>query len=600
MPEECQYLRVRLDMEQYRLLDWSQVAGVDGSTAKHDSAGAGGHLMRGTIQLNRHLILDVLSAIRTVLLDFGKVNGRYEDLRPVTDDGSRPQDSEKPGQTLSAPNADPAPRAAPPKPYARRLRGATSSVRRALAVVDQASQVPQRLRWAAFDKAKFEGLLKKLTELNDFLQGIMDESQAKALQITQHHTHMEVLQLSSDVKQLQHLIRALSYSEASAVSQGDVGSGSDRFLSPAMANRTEEKRTLARLARFKAFNASTGTSSDIKSNEIEIRHLVFQGNPSQVRTEALYRASSSVAPNHVWIEWKLHDSPGDMHQGPNSYILKRVQQLAALLGQRSKPKEFRTPHCVGYCYDDGNLNEEGEPRFGFVFEKPEEAMEMRTTSLLELISESDVNNRTQPSLTERLALARNVASCLLYLHSVNWLHKGLRSQNILFFANRERAVLRQPYITGFDYARPAGSEEMTEKPPENAEYDMYRHPKLHGDSGPREGFRKSYDIYSLGVILFEIAYWQPIQIILGITDLSAVPPKVTAAIQRTLLGDRRYMDGIASLMGDTYQDVTRACLFGLEAFGIAETADESRDVVGAQLQAAFSESVVERLESLEV
>lgn len=95
MPEECQYLRVRLDMEQYRLLDWSQVAGVDG--------GAGGHFMRGTIQLNRHLILDVLSAIRTVLFDFGKVNGRYEDLRPVTDEASGPGDFDNPGQTLAAP-----------------------------------------------------------------------------------------------------------------------------------------------------------------------------------------------------------------------------------------------------------------------------------------------------------------------------------------------------------------------------------------------------------------------------------------------------------------------------------------------------------------
>jgi len=55
---------------------------------------------------------------------------------------------------------------------------------------------------------------------------------------------------------------------------------------------------------------------------------------------------------------------------------------------------------------------------------------------------------------------------------------------------------------------------MTEKPPENAASDLYRHPRVQG-TGNREtasagGFKKSYDLYSLGVVLLEIAYWKPL------------------------------------------------------------------------------------------
>lgn len=46
------------------------------------------------------------------------------------------------------------------------------------------------------------------------------------------------------------------------------------------------------------------------------------------------------------------------------------------------------------------------------------------TSPLNLIHSTSAKS---PSVTKRIALAHALARCLMYLHSVNWLHKGLRS-----------------------------------------------------------------------------------------------------------------------------------------------------------------------------
>ena len=89
------------------------------------------------------------------------------------------------------------------------------------------------------------------------------------------------------------------------------------------------------------------------------------------------------------------------------------------------------------------------------------------------------------------------------LHSVNWLHKGLRSHSIVFLSDKDGDVdYACPFLSGFGYARPAFRADMTEIPSQNPEYHMYRHPRMHG-LGPwegRQGFKRTLDMYSLGVV----------------------------------------------------------------------------------------------------
>ena len=230
MPEQYQYLRVRLEMEHHRLLDWSQVGGLlDGNEEAQ---------LRGSLRVNRHLLLDVLTTIRTLLENFRRLNGRYEELRPTNHSGDRRQGNLDASKRASLGITAPAP---PSKFRDRFPRGTSRVMAKALDLIDHAPQAPQRLRWATFDKSEFEGLLKRLTELNDFLQGLMDDSQSRALQQTQHQTYLEILQLHSSIEDLKQLVRALSTSEASGISRHDVTSVFESNFLLAASQREEKK-----------------------------------------------------------------------------------------------------------------------------------------------------------------------------------------------------------------------------------------------------------------------------------------------------------------------------------------------------------------------
>jgi hypothetical protein len=66
----------------------------------------------------------------------------------------------------------------------------------------------------------------------------------------------------------------------------------------------------------------------------------------------------------------------------------------------------------------------------------------------------------------------------MHLHASGWLLKGLRPQNILFFAKSKNDLLslKEPWIVGYEYARQDKPGELSDKPSQNPELDIYRHP----------------------------------------------------------------------------------------------------------------------------
>ncbi|KAI9884758.1 MAG: hypothetical protein M1823_003468 [Watsoniomyces obsoletus] len=718
MPKESQYLRVRLEMEHHRLLDWSQVAGLVPSDIHQPHPHNGNNVASGTnhsfsdgqgvnlarnLRLERHLLLDVLSEIKYALENFGKYQGRYSELRPISSDStnlyqddqevSSESHSTKKGEVGHKKAAAVGPESSPSK---TQTAATTSKFRSrfpsglrkktlesALSVIDNAPQYPRRLRWVVFDAEKFRTLLGRLRELNDFLHSLMDDTQSRHLMEMQHKTHMEILQLHGTVHDLKVLIRALTPKtnvpgdggSHRALTAGDLKTGEiDASGHGGMSEKQrpkipkdddkkvhhqqdDEKEHLVQLARFKALNTSMAnekededeknSQSRLDSTRLDPNLLTFiknyDGGGSSSRIEAIYEppppytkedfhATGEVTGRrHVWIEWKRYEpTHPDPDHPPDPRVVERVQQLAALLGQRNKPVEFRAPQCLGYFYDSDPSDDDG-PRFGFVFEKliRSPAITSKPISLLELIRGTRERNDgvslfiKGPSLTERKALATKMANCVFYLHSVNWLHKGLRSHNILFFlpqssssststnkdtpqdlSHHHHLDLSHPYLSGFDYARPSLFGEMTEKPPQNPSFDIYRHPRVHGigsygPTGEEGGFRKSFDIYSLGLILLEIAYWESIDRVVGIENLERAKPLVIAGVRKMLLTDKKYLDGVSFAMGDGYADVVRACLNGGSQLGITDEAvDETDHVVGALLQTGFYENVVRKLDEL--
>ncbi|KAF8459882.1 hypothetical protein BDZ91DRAFT_740984 [Kalaharituber pfeilii] len=76
-------------------------------------------------------------------------------------------------------------------------------------------------------------------------------------------------------------------------------------------------------------------------------------------------------------------------------------------------------------------------------------------------------------------------------------------------ATKHGIALESPYLVGFEYARFDATSEVSEQPSSNPEHDIYRHPLAIGDYC--ESFSRVFDIYSLGLVLVEIALWRPLR-----------------------------------------------------------------------------------------
>jgi hypothetical protein len=182
----------------------------------------------------------------------------------------------------------------------------------------------------------------------------------------------------------------------------------------------------------------------------------------------------------------------------------------------------------------------------------------------------------------------------MYLHSVNWLHKGFRSNNILFFLppiTSGRQSYSSPIISGFEYSRVDLVDEYTELVPEHSENDIYRHPETLGSVHLRS--KKSHDIYSLGIILIEIAYWKRIQDFVHLPEDERQAKKIIRGLRETLLRNDLVVD-LEGLVGDSYSQAVMACLEGL----VGSEEDEENPAIGVQIQRAFHDRVVAQLSSV--
>jgi hypothetical protein len=595
----------RLDFELLRLLNWGYTVGLC----------RGGPLQPNELELasNQEIILKNLDQQQTIVEGYLEKCGVFVDALRARDNS-----------TLSIAGN-------------RHIPATSQSLLRALlssVLVRSPRPNPVLSSSPTFSNLALIESLIGLEELNDQLRALLDTSTFHTLLERDEESNLELLQLSETLKDTLNLICAVRPGDHSNIEFTDVGA--IKLLVDVSGSRTDNNHqglgtrdAVAQFARFKALNimvesykgnlweavkqAAAGghlgeppsqeTNADIELQSKDI--TLFDDEISMDYMEESDRVSAvcRVGRNKkqkrlVWIEWKTFEDIDDF-ENPQNPIVLRVKKIALLLNDSEKPKEFCVPHCLGY-FHYGNP-EEQEPMLGFVFEVPRNVpvgLSFKPTSLFEIIQSGlDV------SVSARLKLAFRISSCVLYFHSVNWLHKGLRSQSILFFPDSTGIPnLSDPIVSGFDYSRPAASDDMTERPTDNPSADIYRHPVVQSSGNresvsPRNGFRKTYDIYSLGVVLAEIAFWKPIDHIMGI-DLQTARPKHTWPVLGRLKKERGVREGICDTLGPDYCEVFMSCIEGAEAFGLEEDCDEQSPIIAAALQAGFYRKVVRRLKYL--
>ena len=574
MEPDFRYLTTRLRLEQQRLYIWSSEIGLL-KYLEADEATPSPSLLG----LSRSTILDTLAQIRALTVGFVRCKDTFGVLVPDEDSIEEKSNEEE----------------------SRQFPDTMHFLKKSKRALLLDCSLPKRLKWASFYKDRYEMLINRLRELNDALIDLVDSDARIAISRSTRETSTTILHLHSKIDELVELTKALGSSRMSPAS-------SSREVVPSNTMRAHE---LAGLAYFKALNAAIQAEKHFKTSlngrvqnslkDVQIDRsnikLLLRPSATDSRCEAIYQPASKRG-QPVWIEWREYDLAMQANSDGKSYNLTRVDKLVALLSNSNKPELLRVPNCLGYFHDTEGLERQfRKGQLGFVFEKPfpTAGSPISLRELLEL--------KTKPDLTKRVGLAKALCSCLMSLHSVDWLHKGLRSANVIFFEATPGAINYScPFLSGFGYARPAFRDDMTEISSKHPEQDMYRHPRTHG-LGPwegRQGFKRTFDIYSLGIVLIEIATWQTIDKVLKLGDLKSLDDAVLASIQKRLLNEGVHLDAVGANTGRRFKDATLSCLLGSTAFDIDISDDETNECVAAKLSQNFYSKVIRLLEEIRI
>lgn len=159
--------------------------------------------------------------------------------------------------------------------------------------------------------------------------------------------------------------------------------------------------------------------------------------------------------------------------------LKKIYSLLAA----TKPDYFKIFRCLGFCCD------ERQGWHGLIFQMPEDLHS--PISLRYLFQKTP-----RMPLEKRYAIAYTIVTSLGALHSVHWVHKGIRSENMLFFVDGNGMLpsTSGPWLFRFDDSREDAALSSNQ-----ADYRIGRRiyfpPSRWGT--PTEKFSYTHDIYAL-------------------------------------------------------------------------------------------------------
>jgi hypothetical protein len=279
-----------------------------------------------------------------------------------------------------------------------------------------------------------------------------------------------------------------------------------------------ETLTPSRRAKLKVFTGLTLRELILETNtdntSIIKNNLVFLEPSSNSKIQKVTEPSAGNA--LCYIEYKTYDLPA--RRPDDRVTIERACNLARLLQHPNASEAgFRTLHlrCVVH-------QKKPSTRFAFVFDLPT-SMSPKPITLLQAIRDREASGDPlmRPTLGQRFRTARSLSETLFQFHSVGWLHKSIRSENILLFPSirdpdddgggDERIEYHCPYLVGFEFSRDVLDRSNTEQDG-LLERNIYRHPDRQGsptdEKDPDRPFSLLYDIYALGVVLLEVGLWR--------------------------------------------------------------------------------------------
>ncbi|RYO86470.1 hypothetical protein DL764_009003 [Monosporascus ibericus] len=453
--------RTGLLWERYRLMQWGQRAGL---------------LEKGTpdASLNWDFAKIFLEQIDGLLTSADALKKRYGldvSVEEIEEEQSR--DLQPPEKGIPA--------------FIAKLR---PEIHTAAGKVIQSRNGPmKRVRWAALGKSDAERLVKDIAQLNDRLVMLLDSADRERRKAEDEKLLRGLVSLTTTAMQVSQLETVLpvvtekkktaaAIAAAAHLKQVRLLLGTDKRADEIRTQPSVQAREAARMPVVKAMKR---TLRPYHGQELTYTGLEF--------------AVHGVQP--VIIQWKASNSSDKQEWTKHE---QQIKLLVALLSAMEDPS-FRSLPCLGH-YPAPN-----QTCYGIVYAAPDDKHAWQLTSLYDIIpAVQDV------SLAKRLEIAKAVAETILQLHTAGWLHKSLKSESVVFFADKEvsagKAIQSDPFVFGYDYARPDSTEGAvyTQWSEANLAGDLYRHPNAQGHD--RETYQKRFDMYALGCIFVELLFWK--------------------------------------------------------------------------------------------
>jgi hypothetical protein len=436
----------------------------------------------------------------------------------------------------------------------------------------------RKFRWAVVDRGRFEVMIGDLRDYNDGLYSLLSSVERRRLR------------------------QALA-PEVVPSQEGGTAVGELRELGQA-GNEYAELTPVAVLA-AERLRIEDGGSSSMPGEDVKIdgRRIVLdmpfgEGGGPQLTDRTMATLSDAQDSGSggggdggrrrtVLVEWKFYDK--DLGESIKQEQLRRLDALARLLHANPRSPLLQVPHCLGYVADDW------QPRVGFVFEYA--AATSPPWSLWDTLG-----GKAIPYVGDRFRLAHKLSLSLCILHTAGWLHKGIRSQNVIFSsplpapsvsssaaAGPAPPRLDEPQLLGFEYSRPDTPAAISDTIRNATELmDLHRHPRSLVVGGrPRSRFERAFDIYALGIVLLELGFWRRIDEFWH-ASYSGQPERFALDL-RTF-----HVPKLGAKMGRIYMEVVLGCLNGDAAAESGRGGSTGED----NPQQSFYWAVVDRLSKL--
>lgn len=330
--------------------------------------------------------------------------------------------------------------------------------------------------------------------------------------------------------------------------------------------------------------------------------MVVRLAPHDIGPEATW---CQLANSDLWIlkDMVNGDSLAEYRTYESNSDAVLVNSLRIIVRELATKLQFADPNTMGVLGCRGYSQDPLHNRFILQFPYPDGKANPR--SLQNLLMAPENRSGLKHSISDRVNLAKKIASAVLYIHSCGFVHKNIRADNIIVFEPVSKSAaastastfpesIGEPYLVGYDGVRKADarSSMIGEEDWERKVYlDPQRHRMQDGDE-----FTMRHDIYSLGVVLLEVACWS------SFTNRTEIGKYIWTQDGNLLAPNRLHgkfeelaRRRIPPTLGNKYLDVVISCLTGLkEEEDKRGLEDEDEIVMGT----AYITQIMSKLEGI--